>query len=82
MIYYYRLPPGAKLARAKAKPVLVAVGQASFAAAGTSKLKVKLTLAGKRLLRHGRSLKLTAKGVFTPSGEAPVTATKAFVLKR
>ena len=82
VIYWYRLPPGAKLARAKAKPVLVAVGQASFAAAGTSKLKVKLTLAGKRLLRHGRSLKLTAKGVFTPSGEAPVTATKAFVLKR
>ena len=43
---------------------------------------MKLTSAGKRLLGRVPSLKLTAKGIFTPSGEPPVGATKVFVLKR
>ena len=73
VIGWYQLPPGAKLAR-KAKPVLVASGHATFEAAGTLKIEIKLTPAGKRLLKHARILKLTAKGVFTPSGEPPVSA--------
>jgi trypsin len=81
VLQYYQLPPGAKLAKANAKPVLVAAGRASFSAAGTMKLKVKLTSAGKRLLKHRRGRKLTAKGTFTPAGEGPVSATKTFVLK-
>jgi hypothetical protein len=81
VINWYQVPPGAKLAR-KAKPVLVASGRATFSAAGEQKIKLKLTSAGERLLKRARSLKLTAKGSFTPTGEAPVTATKAFVLKR
>jgi hypothetical protein len=80
VINWYQVPPGAKLARAK--PVLVASGKATFEAAGTLKIKMKLTSAGKRLLGRVRSLKLTAKGIFTPSGEPPVSATKVFVLKR
>jgi len=47
---------------ASVKPVVVATGTVRFDPAGTKKLKVKLTAAGKRLLAHAGSLKLTAKG--------------------
>ena len=81
VIAWYEVPPGAHLAsKTKAKPVLVASGQRSFSRAGTAKIKIKLTAAGKRLLRHARRLKLTAKGAFTPTGKAPITTTKVFVL--
>jgi hypothetical protein len=83
VINWYQVPPGAKLAtKAKPKPVLVASGRRSFSAAGTAKIKIKLTAAGKRLLKHAKKLKLTAKGTFTPTGKTPITATKVFVLKR
>lgn len=65
-----------------AKPVLVARGHSAFLTAGTKTLKVKLTAAGKRLLKHAQHLKLTAKGAFTPTGKAAVTAKKRFTLKR
>lgn len=81
-VQWYEAPAGAKLAKhSKAKPVLVASGQMSFAAAGVGKLKVKLTGAGKRLLKHAKNVKLTAKGTFAPSGKAPVSMTIGFVLK-
>jgi hypothetical protein len=74
-VQWYEIPAGAKLAKkVKAKPVLVASGQATFSAAGTGKLRIKLTAVGKRLLKHAKSLKLTAKGVFTPTGGPPVSA--------
>jgi hypothetical protein len=82
VIDWYRVPPGAKLAKTKAKPILVAAGQMTFSAARTAKINVKLTAAGKRLLKHAKSVKLTAKGTFTPTGKAPITTTKVFVLKR
>jgi hypothetical protein len=83
VINWYYLPPGAKLAKkAKPKPVLVASGKLTFSAAGTAKVKLKLTAAGKSLLKHAKKLKLTAKGTFTPTGKTPITASKTFVLKR
>jgi hypothetical protein len=83
LIDWYEVPPGAKLAKqAKARPTLVATGQVAFPAAGTLKIKIKLTAAGKRLLKNIDSLKLTARGMFTPSGKPPIVTTKAFVLKR
>lgn len=44
-------------------------------------IRVKLTAAGKRLLKHAKSLKLTAKGTFTPAGKTPISITKVFVVK-
>ncbi len=83
VIDWYEVPPGAHLAKkTKPKPVLVASGQRSFPAAGKATIKVRLTAAGKRLLEHAKRLELTAKGTFTPTGKTPVSATKAFVLKR
>jgi Phosphoesterase family len=83
VIHWYQVPPGARLAKkAKPKPVLVGAGQGTFSAAGTATIKIKLTAAGKRLLKHAKQLKLTAKSTFTPVGGAAITATRTFVLKR
>ena len=82
VIDWYEVPAGAKLAKkAKPKPVLIGAGQHTFAAAGTAMIKIKLTAVGKNLLRHAKQLRLTAKGTFTPAGEAKISATKTFVLK-
>lgn len=80
-IGWYYLPPGARLAR-QAAPVLVAAGGASFRAAGTKAVVLKVTKAGRRLLRGRRRIALVAKGRFTPSGGRPVVAQKAFGLTR
>jgi DNA-binding beta-propeller fold protein YncE len=82
VIDWYYLPKGARLASAKPKPVVVAVGKATFSHARTLKLTIKLTASGKRLLKHSRRLKLTAKGTFTPTGKQAVVATKKFMLTR
>jgi virginiamycin B lyase len=82
VIDWYEVPAGAKLAKkAKPKPVLIGAGQHTFAAAGTATIKIKLTVVGKNLLRHAKQLRLTAKGTFTPAGEAKISTTKTFVLK-
>jgi hypothetical protein len=72
---WYRLRKGHK-------PVLIAAGRHVFRAAGRTTIAMKLTKAGRRQLRHVKRLKLTAKGTFTPRGEAPITATRAFGLRR
>jgi uncharacterized repeat protein (TIGR02543 family) len=83
VIDWYQVPPGAKLAEeARSKPVLVAAGHLTFSGAGSATIKIKLTAAGKRLLKHAKKLKLTAKGTFAPTGKTPVAATTVFVLKR
>jgi hypothetical protein len=84
LIQWYELPPGAKLAvhKSKPKPVLVASGQTIFTAAGSQKLTLKLTTTGKALLKHVRSLRLTAKGMFTPKGASAITEQVGFVVRR
>jgi hypothetical protein len=81
---WWFLPPGARLARGKAaKPILVASGRLRFFfGAGRSKLKVKLTSAGRRLLSKATRLKLTSQAGFAPTGSAPVSKKKTFALKR
>jgi hypothetical protein len=80
VISWYLVPSGAHLAAAK--PVLVTTGRATIRSAGTITIKLKLTPAGRRLLVHAKRLALTAKGAFTPNGEAPIDARKTFTLKR
>jgi alpha-tubulin suppressor-like RCC1 family protein len=80
-IDWYYVPPGAHLAR-HAVPVLLAAGRLRFATAGTRKITLKLTPAGRRLLRKRKRIALTAKGSFTPLGKRAVTATLSFTLKR
>jgi hypothetical protein len=81
-VQWYEVPAGAKLAKhSMAKAVLVASGQMTRTGAGTGKIKIRLTAAGKRLLKHARRLKLEAKGTFAGT-ETSVSTTKAFVVKR
>jgi alpha-tubulin suppressor-like RCC1 family protein len=76
-------PQTADLARrAPSRLVLIASGQHRFSAAGTAKIEIKLTAAGRRLLSRVRQVKLTATATFTPTDSAAVSATKAFSLKR
>jgi hypothetical protein len=86
VVQWYLVPHGAKLAkkakgRSKAKPILVASGKVTFSGAGTGKLNIRLTAAGKRLLKHAKQIKLAVKGSFAPSGGAAISTTKALVLR-
>lgn len=82
-IGWYYLPPGAKLAaKARPKPVLVATGRQAFSAPGTATVKIKLTSAGRKLLKKAKRIKLTAKCTFTQTGKPAVVSIKTFVLKR
>jgi hypothetical protein len=83
VVGWYEVPEGAKLAKHdKAKPVLVASGQMTFLGADTGRIKVRLTAAGKRLLKHAKRLKLTAQGRFTPKGGAATSAMRGLLLTR
>jgi hypothetical protein len=82
-VSWYQVPSGAHLTRAKAKPkpMLVATGQLSFTTAGTARLRVKLTAAGRKLLKTRRHVRLTAKGTFAPGSLPVVTVKKQFTLQ-
>jgi hypothetical protein len=79
-ISWYLLPKSAHVAGRR--PVLAAVGKLSMPASGSSRLKIKLTARGRRLLRHRGRVKLTAKGVLAASGRPRLSATRSFRLKR
>jgi hypothetical protein len=82
-VQWYFVPRGAKPARkTQGKPVLVAVGRATFKTAGTVGVAIRLTAQGRKLLGHAKKLALEAKGTFRPKGAASVSASKTFVLKR
>jgi hypothetical protein len=81
-VQWYEMLAGSKLAKhSKAKPVLVASGQMTFSAAGAKTLRIRLTAAGRKLLKHAKSLRLTAKGIFTAAGQAPVGQKVSFALR-
>lgn len=79
-ISWYLVPKGAHLARAK--PTLVARGHVSLAAPGGAKISIRLTVAGRALLKHAGQLKLTAKGSMAPVGRVTISVTRSFVVKR
>jgi len=84
VVSWYLLPRGAHLAstRHAPRPVLVATGRQAFALAGARSVRLKLTGAGKALLRHAKHVKLTASGTFTPTGQAAVRALRVFTVGR
>jgi hypothetical protein len=83
VIDWYEVPMKAKVAKQpESKAVLLAAGRHVFSVPSTAKIKLVLTVSGRRLLRRSGKLKVIAKGTFTPLGETPVTASRTFVLKR
>jgi hypothetical protein len=85
VIDWYQVPPGATVAKkvkGKSKAKLIAAGHLAFAAAGTAKIRLKLTAVGRRVLKHAKLVRLTAKATFTPRGEAPLVAKRSFLVRR
>jgi hypothetical protein len=72
----------AQRGNAKGKPVLVAIGKATLSEAGPVKVTIKLTSTGRRMLKAARSVRLIADGIYRPTSNTAVTATKTFTLRR
>jgi hypothetical protein len=62
----------------------VGAGEKTAAAAGPSTVTVKLSAAGRKLLKAARKIALTVKATFTPAraGAKPQTASAGVTLKR
>jgi hypothetical protein len=73
VVHWYQRHHGAKLG-ATAKVVLVASGRVRSEAAGAAIVKIRLTKAGRRLLKHGSRLSLTASVTLTPMHEPAISA--------
>lgn len=83
VIDWFGVRAGAKLARkTRAKPTLMATGRVAFLGAGTAPVRIRLTSAGRRLLKRSKRLRIAARATFTPTGGTAVSATKTFTLKR
>lgn len=83
-VSWYQVPAGAHIARAGARPrpILLAKGSVTVSKAGKHKLRIKLTAAGRRLLKHVKRVRLTSRATFKPAGKRAVTTTKKFTLRR
>jgi CSLREA domain-containing protein len=76
LIEWFATPRGAK------KQVLIAQGRGTASGAGRIVVFVKLTSAGKRVLRAARKpLKVTAKATFTMAGRKAITTTRRLELR-
>lgn len=80
-ITWYVLPKGAKLA-AKSKPLAIATGAVTALRAGKARVRVRINAAGRTRLKTAKSLKVTSKAVFAPSGKKPLSAIRTFSIKR
>jgi Tol biopolymer transport system component len=67
-------------ARSKAKPLVVAKGSVTVPNGQTKPLPLKLTAAGKKLVKSGKPLKITETIVETAPGAKPETTAKTFTL--
>jgi hypothetical protein len=65
----------------KHKPAVIARVTVSFTAAGKQTIKLKLTSAGRRLLRRSTGMKITARASFTRPAKLPAIWTKVLKLK-
>jgi len=81
VISWYFVPKGAHVTTAK-KLVLVARSNVVLHKPGRVKIKIVLTSSGRKLVNGVKHLTLTAKGTFTPTGQAATSTTKTFTLKR
>jgi hypothetical protein len=64
------------------KAFLLASGRRKFTKPGTGRIKMKLTRKGKRILRKGKKVRVTAKAKFTPLSGKAVTVSKKLTVKR
>jgi hypothetical protein len=82
VIAWYFVPKGAHFTAVTQKLTLIARGNADFFNRRAGKVTIRLTTAGTRILGSAQTLKLTAKGSFTPILYAAVSTTRTFTLTR
>lgn len=83
VIQWWQVPSGAHLAKkVRPRPTLVAEGRATFAAAGTRKVKISLTRGGRRLLARASKLRLTSRVRFTATAHPTISEIGALKLRR
>ena len=82
VIYWYlpaqRLPHSSTLI----SPLLIAGGKVAFRKSGTAAVVVRLTRAGRQLLKRSTRVSLSARAMFAPNGAAAIRAQRGFVLER
>jgi hypothetical protein len=79
-ITWYQVPnPSHPVAN---EPAVVATARRTFGTTGKGTIAIELTKNGRNLLRHAKSRRLTAEGVFTPKGGNPISAKNAFSVGR
>jgi hypothetical protein len=78
-VYSPAVPHAARAAATK--PVMIASARRRFTAAGAGTLRLKLTSAGRRAMRHVKSLKLAIVTRFTPATGKAVLATKHLTVR-
>jgi hypothetical protein len=78
-VYSPTAPRGARAAATK--PVAVASGRHRFATAGVGTLRLKLTSAGRRAIRHAKSLKLAIVTRYTPTAGTAVTTMQRLTVR-
>lgn len=72
----------AKVAHHKPVRLLVATIRVTFVKTGNYRVTVRLTRAGKRLLRKAKRIRLTATATFTSAGLRPIVLHETFTLVR
>ena len=77
--WYYQLTAATTTSRSR-KLITVATGTRAIQHPGRTLIRLRLTTAGARLLKHTRRLALTARASFTPTHRPTVAAAKPFVL--
>jgi FG-GAP repeat protein len=82
VIYWYLPARRAAHSSKLAPPLLIAGGKVVFRKAGTAAIVVRLTRAGKQLLKRSKRVSLSAKAMFAPNGAAAIRAQRGFVLER
>jgi hypothetical protein len=73
---------GTRAAAAATHQVVVAKGTRTVTAAGKVKVKVTLTAAGGKLLKHAKKVKVVIKGTFAPTSGRSATRSKTVTLHR
>lgn len=78
---YFR-PQGSSALRMAARRILVAAGRHTFTRPGSSRLSLRLTSAGKRLIRRAKQLRLEITTSFVPAAGATVSNTTGVTVNR
>jgi hypothetical protein len=80
-VYSPNAPKAAAASTRKVKNVLLASAKRTFTAAGNGTMRLKLTAAGRKAIRKGKSLKIAIVTRFAPKAGQPTVAIRRVTVK-